>query len=126
VIDFAEGGINTFYHNKFYDIVKYVADVRHTHQAVALVMSKASWQKQDAAGQKAITDAWTHTRQFNRQFILDEDKSIQDQVRAKGVTITKPDASPFRQATEGVYNEFYAAPAGKDARKIVDVILNTK
>jgi TRAP-type C4-dicarboxylate transport system substrate-binding protein len=36
VIDFAEGGINTFYHNKFYDIVKYVADVRHTHQAVAL------------------------------------------------------------------------------------------
>ena len=29
VIDFAEGGINTFYHNKFYDIVKHVADVRH-------------------------------------------------------------------------------------------------
>jgi hypothetical protein len=24
------------------------------------------------------------------------------------------------------YNEFYATPAGKDARKIVDVILNTK
>ncbi|HSE94247.1 MAG TPA: TRAP transporter substrate-binding protein, partial [Methylomirabilota bacterium] len=24
VIDFAEGGVNTFYHNKFYDIVKYV------------------------------------------------------------------------------------------------------
>ena len=43
VIDFAEGGINTFYHNKFYDIVKNVADVRHTHQCVALIMSKASW-----------------------------------------------------------------------------------
>ena len=92
VIDFAEGGVNTFYHNKFYDIVKYVADVRHTHQAVALIMSKAAWQKQDAAGQKAIMDAWTHARTFNRKFILDEDKSIQDQVREKGVTITKPDA----------------------------------
>ena len=89
-------------------------------------MSKASWQKQEAAGQKAIADAWAHARQFNRQFILDEDKSIQDQVRAKGVTITKPDAGPFRQATEGVYNEFYATPAGNDARKIVDVILNAK
>jgi tripartite ATP-independent transporter DctP family solute receptor len=126
VIDFAEGGVNTFYHNKFYDIVKYVADVRHTHQAVALVMSKASWQKRDAATQKAIVDAWTHARTFNRKFILDEDKSIQDQVRAKGVTITKPDATPFRQATQGVYEDFYATPAGKDARKIVDVILNTK
>ena len=94
VIDFAEGGVNTFYHNKFYDIVKYVADVRHTHQATALIMSKASWQKQDAAGQKAIMDAWAHARAFNRQFILDEDKSIQDQVKAKGVTITKPDARP--------------------------------
>ena len=126
VIDFAEGGVNTFYHNKFYDIVKYVADVRHTHQAVALVMSKAAWQKQDASGQKAIMDAWAHARAFNRKFILDEDKQIQDQVRAKGVTITKPDATPFREATLSVYEDFYGTPAGKDARKMVDFILSIK
>jgi tripartite ATP-independent transporter DctP family solute receptor len=126
VIDFAEGGINTFYHNKFYDIVKHVADVRHTHQAVALIMSKASWAKQDAATQKAIMEAAKHAEQWNRKFILDEDKSIQDQVRAKGVSITKPDATPFRQATMSVYEEFYATPAGKDARKIVDHILSLK
>jgi tripartite ATP-independent transporter DctP family solute receptor len=126
VIDFAEGGVNTFYHNKFYDIVKYVADVRHTHQAVALVMSKAAWQKQDAAGQKAIMDAWAHARAFNRKFILDEDKQIQDQVRAKGVTITKPNATPFREATLSVYEDFYGTPAGKDARKMVDFILSIK
>jgi len=126
VIDFAEGGINTFYHNKFYDVVKNVADVRHTHQAVALVMSKSSFQKLDAAGQKAVRDAWEHARQFNRKFILDEDQSIQDQVRAKGVAITKPDAGPFRQATLSVYEEFYATPAGKDARKMVDYSLSVK
>jgi TRAP-type transport system periplasmic protein len=126
VIDFAEGGVNTFYHNKFYDIVKYVADVRHTHQAVALIMSKAAWLKQDVAGQKAVGQAWGHARAFNRKFILDEDKSIQDQVREKGVTITKPDAAPFRQATQSVYEDFYATPAGKDARKIVDLILSIK
>ena len=126
VIDFAEGGINTFYHNKFYDIVKHVADVRHTHQAIALIMSKASWQKSDAATQKAIGDAWEHARQFNRKFILDEDKSIQDQVRAKGASITKPDATPFREATKSVYEDFYATPAGKDARKVVDHILSIK
>src|SRR5262245_9040144 len=126
VIDFAEGGVNTFYHNKFYDIVKYVADVRHTHQATALIMSKASWQKQDAATQKAIAEAWAHARAFNRKFILDEDKTIQDQVREKGVTITKPDAAPFRLATQSVYEEFYATPAGKDAKPIVDFILSVK
>jgi tripartite ATP-independent transporter DctP family solute receptor len=126
VIDFAEGGINTFYHNKFYDVVKNVADVRHTHQCVALVMSKSSYQKLDAAGQKAVREAWEHARQFNRKFILDEDQSIQEQVRAKGVAITKPDATPFRQATQSVYEEFYATPAGKDARKMVDYILAVK
>jgi len=126
VIDFAEGGINTFYHNKFYDVVKNVADVRHTHQCVALVMSKGSYQKLDAAGQKAVREAWEHARQFNRKFILDEDQSIQEQVRAKGVAITKPDATPFRQATLSVYEEFYATPAGKDARKMVDYILAVK
>src|ERR687892_309707 len=82
VIDFAEGGVNTFYHNKFYDIVKYVADVRHTHQCVALIISKSSFQKLDATGQKAVREAWEHAWQFNRKFILDEDKSIQEQVRA--------------------------------------------
>ena len=126
VIDFAEGGINTFYHNKFYDIVKHVADVRHTHQAVALIMSKASWAKQDAATQKSILEAARHAEQWNRQFILDEDKGIQEQVRAKGVSITKPDATPFREATKSVYEDFYATPAGKDARKIVDPILSLK
>ncbi|MGQ0577663.1 MAG: TRAP transporter substrate-binding protein [Betaproteobacteria bacterium] len=126
VIDFAEGGVNTFYHNKFYDVVKNVADVRHTHQAIALVMSKSSYQKLDAAGQKAIREAWEHARQFNRKFILDEDQSIQELVRAKGVAITKPDATPFRQATLSVYEEFYATPAGKDARRMVDYILSVK
>jgi tripartite ATP-independent transporter DctP family solute receptor len=126
VIDSAEGGINTFYHNKFYDIVKHVADVRHTHQCVALIMAKSSWAKQDAATQKAIMDAAKHAEQWNRKFILDEDRDIQEQVKAKGVTITKPDATPFRQATMNVYEEFYATPAGKDARKMVDYILSVK
>ncbi|HEY7435907.1 MAG TPA: TRAP transporter substrate-binding protein [Methylomirabilota bacterium] len=126
VIDAAEGGVNTFYHNKFYDIVKYVADVRHTHQCVALIMAKSSWAKQDAATQKAIMDAAKHAEQWNRKFILDEDRDIQEQVKAKGVTITKPDATPFRQATASVYEEFYATPAGKDARKMVDYILSIK
>lgn len=126
VIDFAEGGINTFYHNKFYDIVKNVADVRHTHQCVALVMSKASWQKQDAATQKALVEAARHAEQWNRKFILEEDKGIQEQVKAKGVAITKPDATPFRAATKSVYDEFFATPAGKDAQKIVDYIISLK
>jgi tripartite ATP-independent transporter DctP family solute receptor len=126
VIDFAEGGVNTFYHNKFYDIVKNVADVRHTHQCVALVMSKSSYQKLDPAGQKAVREAWEQARQFNRRFILDEDQALQEQVRAKGVAITKPDATPFRQATQSVYEEFYATPAGKDARRMVEYILGVK
>ncbi len=126
VIDFAEGGVNTFYHNKFYDIVKYVADVRHTHQVIVLAMSKASWAKQDAATQKAIGEAAKHAEQWNRKFILDEDRDIQEQVKAKGVTITKPDPTPFREATRGVYEEFFATPAGKDAKKVVDHILSLK
>ena len=101
-----------------------LADVRHTHQCVALIMSKSSWAKQDAATQKAIMDAAKHAEQWNRKFILDEDRDIQEQVKAKGVSITKPDATPFRQATASVYEEFYATPAGKDARKMVDYILS--
>jgi TRAP-type C4-dicarboxylate transport system substrate-binding protein len=89
-------------------------------------MAKSSWAKQDAATRKAIMDAAKYAEQWNRKFILDEDRGIQEQVKAKGVTITKPDATPFRQATMSVYEEFYATPAGKDARKMVDYILSIK
>ncbi len=126
VIDFAEGGVNTFYHNKFYDLVKFVADVRHTHQCIAMVMSKASYAKLDAAGKKAVDEAWVHARAFNRKFILDEDKSIQDLVKAKGVTITKPDPAPFLAAAKGVYEDFYATPAGKSAKVMVEYIQSIK
>ena len=47
-------------------------------------------------------------------------------MKAKGVTITKPDPAPFLKATESVYNEFYATPAGKDAKKMVDHIMSIK
>jgi tripartite ATP-independent transporter DctP family solute receptor len=126
VIDFAEGGINTFYHNKFYDIVKNVADVRHTHQVIVLIMAKASWAKLDGETQKAVVEAARYAEQWNRKFILDEDRTIQEQVKAKGVAITKPDATPFREATKSVYDEFFATPAGKDAKKVVDYILSLK
>jgi TRAP-type C4-dicarboxylate transport system substrate-binding protein len=58
-------------------------------------------------------DAGKHAEQWNRKFILAEDRDIQEQVKAKGVTITKPDATPFRQATMNVYEEFYATPAAR-------------
>jgi TRAP-type transport system periplasmic protein len=71
-------------------------------------------------------DSWVFARDFNRKFILDEDKSIQELVLAKGVTITKPDAAPFLKATEGVYAEFYATPAGKAAKPMVEYIQSIK
>jgi TRAP-type C4-dicarboxylate transport system substrate-binding protein len=122
-IDYTEGPIATFQQNKLDEIVKHVIDLRHSHQMAALVMSKASWAKQDAAGQKAILEAWAHARDFNRRFVLEEDKTIQGQLAAKGVSITRPDAAPFRAATSGVYEDFYATPTGKEARKIVEHIL---
>ena len=42
------------------------------------------------------------------------------------MAITKPDPTPFREATRNVYEEFYATPAGKDARPVVDHILSLK
>ena len=126
VIDFAEGGINTYYHNKFYDIVKNVADVRHTHQVVVLVMSKASWGKVDGETQKAIVEAGRAAEQWNREVHPGRGSVDPGRREGEGATITKPDPTPFREATKGVYDDFYATPAGQDARKIVDHILSLK
>jgi TRAP-type C4-dicarboxylate transport system substrate-binding protein len=89
-------------------------------------MSKASWAKQPPDVQQAILKAAKDAEAWNRKAILEEDKGIQEQIRAKGVSITKPDATPFREATRPVYEDFYATPEGKSARKVVDHILSIK
>lgn len=126
VIDFAEGGINTYFHFKYYDIAKNVADVRHIHNVISFTMSKISWDKLDAPSRQAIMEGVKAGEQYNRKFILDEDQAIQQQIKEKGITITKPDPTPFREATRGVYEEFYATAAGKDAKKVVDYIIGLK
>jgi hypothetical protein len=42
------------------------------------------------------------------------------------VTITKPNPAPFLAASKGVYDEFYATPAGQSARKMVEYIQGVK
>jgi hypothetical protein len=82
--------------------------------------------KQPPDVQKAILQAAKDAEAWNRKAILEEDKGIQEQIRAKGVSITKPDAAPFREATKQVYEDFYATAEGKSARAVVDHILSIK
>ena len=125
-VEFAEGSLIVFAQGKLYETIKHVADVRHTHQVAALVMSKTSWSKQDAVTQKAIIDAGRDAAQDNRKPLFVEDNALKAQLGGKGVTITKPDPAPFRVAAKRLYDEFYASPAGKDARKLVELILGLR
>ncbi|MBI3635061.1 MAG: TRAP transporter substrate-binding protein [Candidatus Rokubacteria bacterium] len=119
----AEGGLPTYQRARQFEVAKYVADLRHVHEVVVFVMAKSSWARLDAAGRRAVTEAARLAEQGNRQLVAEQDRSIQDQLRAKGAVINTPDPAPFRAAVRGLWEELFATPAGRDARRIVDHVL---
>ena len=128
VIDFAEGGVNTFYHNKFYDIVKYVADVRHTHQAVALDHVEGGVvQARSRRARRRSMDAWAHARTFNRKFILDEDKEHPGAGQGQGRDHhqARPRAVPARRPRASTPSSTPRRPA-RTPKKMVDYIQSVK
>lgn len=122
-IAFAEGGLAAYQRARHVEVAKHVADVRHAHHVVVLVMAKAAWARLDATARKAVTDSARVAERWNRRVVGDQDRALQEQLRARGAGITKPDRAPFRAAVRGVWEEFFATPAGKDARRIVDHVL---
>jgi tripartite ATP-independent transporter DctP family solute receptor len=125
-VDFAEGAAISFAQGRLHESIKHVTDVRHLHQVAALVMARATWARQEPAVRDVIVEAGHLAERANRKAAVAEDNALKEQFRARGLTITKPEPAPFRAATARLYEALYASPTGKDARRIVELVLGLR
>jgi TRAP-type C4-dicarboxylate transport system substrate-binding protein len=113
VVDGQENPLPTIKAGKFHEVQKYLVLTGHIMTPRLVVVNDAAWQKVAAADRKAVEDVLKAQMTWADEQIISQEKSLQDEFRAAGMTIVQPDVAAFRQATLAAVPPKFEAKWGK-------------
>ncbi len=102
---------------KFYEVQKYVTNIRYIFSIEPLIISESIFQDLKEADQKIILDAGKAATLASAQFLRDSEAAIKEELVAKGMEIQDPadgEAEFIKLATEAVWPKFYESIGGVD------------
>lgn len=94
--------------SKFSEVQKHLALTGHFYSPAALIISSKFMRGLTADQQKAVKDAAIEARDFERQYCIDLEAKLVNQLKAAGMQVTRPDLNAFEKACEPVYKQFEA------------------
>ena len=100
---------------KFYEVQKYVTNIRYIFSIEPLIVSESVFQDLKEADQKIILDAGHAATLVSAQFLRDSEAAIKEELIAKGMEISDPEndeAEFIKLATEAVWPKFYESIGG--------------
>lgn len=121
-IDAQENPIAIIYHQKIYEVQKYLALTGHFYSPTPLLMSLKVFNNLPKDIQKIMADTAIECATYERNLLRDsEAKQIAD-LKARGIQVTTPDKGPFQKVAASVYREFEA----QFGKEMVDKIIAIK
>lgn len=119
VVDGAEAAYTNFVAQKFYEVAKHWTTVGWLSLTAPIVLSERKYQSLTPDLRNALMQAGEESAVFERQFVVDGEAKLVEEVRARGVTITDPDKAPFQAAARPLYDRFLQTAADKARLKLV-------
>lgn len=102
---------------KFYEVQKYITNVRYIFSLEPLVVSESVFQDQKPDVQKAILDAGREATEHSFKYLLETEEKIKKDLVARGMQITEPadgEKEWIAKATTAVWPKFYKSIGGKE------------
>jgi TRAP-type C4-dicarboxylate transport system substrate-binding protein len=106
VVDGQENPISTIYAFKLYEVQKYIALTAHMVGVNFLVVNERRWQGLTPEQQKIVQEAAAEGAALSNKILMDQENSLLDQLKQKGMTVTTPDLAPFRDAAVASWKKF--------------------
>jgi len=103
VVDGQENPLSVIYHNKLYEVQKYLALTRHVYNSMVHVMSLKTWNKLTPEQQQIIREESKKAGEFMRQRLMNEEGILLVKLQENGMIVTVPDISEFRARMEPAY-----------------------
>lgn len=113
VVDAQENPIAVIYHNKFYEVQKYLALTRHVYNNMVHVVSAKAWAKLTPEQQKIFREESKAAGAFMRKAIVAEEADQIAKMEKAGLVVTRPNLALFRAAMGPAY-ERIGKYAGED------------
>ena len=117
VVDGQDNPYITNYVMKFYEVQKYVTNIRYLFSLEPLIISEALFQKQSPKMKKILLAAGKEASEHCRKFILAKEDGIKKDMVKKGMQIHDPannEKEFIEKATKQVWPKFYKSVGGKD------------
>ena len=118
VVDGQENPLATIYSSKFFEVQKYLCISRHIWGSAFLAISEKTWNNLPEEYRTIISDKAEVWKEKERQMIVDSEKSILEDLKAKGMVVTEPELGIFKEKVAPVWTK-YESVFGKD---IIDVV----
>lgn len=102
---------------KFYEVQKYVTNLRYIFSLEPLVISESVFKDQKPEVQKAILDAGQEATEHSFKYLLETEEKIKKDLVARGLQITDPadgEKEWIAKATTTVWPKFYKSIGGKE------------
>ena len=102
---------------KFYEVQKYVTNIRYIFSLEPLIVSESVFQGLKPKMQEAILEAGHEATLFSEQYIKDTEGRIKTELQSKGMQISDPangEKEWIDAATSKVWPQYYKSIGGKD------------
>ena len=106
VVDGAENNPPSFHLSGHYEVAKYYSLDEHTATPDVLLISHGLWEALSKEERAIVTQAARASATLQLELWRKATQEALDAVRAAGVTIVKPDKTPFVEAVEEVYASY--------------------
>jgi len=121
-IDAQENPIAIIYHQKIFEVQKYLTLTGHFYSPTPLLMSLKAFDSLPKDIQKIMLDTAIECATYERNLLRDSEAKQIAELKAKGMQVNTPNKKTFQDAAAPVYKEF-EAQFGKET---IDKIVTTK
>jgi len=115
VVDGQDNPYTTINAMKFYEVQKYVTNIRYIFSIEPLIISEQVFQELSAEDQEVVLEAGKAATQASAEFLREKEAEIKEKLIAEGMEISDPenDEEEFiKLATEAVWPKFYESIGG--------------
>ncbi len=115
VVDGQDNPYTTINAMKFYEVQKYVTNIRYIFSIEPLIVSEQVFQELSEEDQNIILEAGKIATAASAQFLRDQEAAIKEKLIAEGMQIDDPENNEeefIKLATEAVWPKFYESIGG--------------
>ena len=119
VVDGQENPLANIHAAKLYEVQKFISFTNHKYEVTALIMSTAAWGRLSEGDRSVVRDAAAEAGAYQRKAMADsEEQLIAEFKKMPSIQMNTVDTTPFRQATEVVWDEWEKKPFGDFVKKL--------